>query len=205
MITRSGYARTILFVLVLTFTVYPVFSQEADAPEDEQSLLFTDSGAPEESSNETPEIGTFGVGDLIRMVIVLVLVAGAVYGVIALLRRRVPAQEEDSDSPIQVLATRRLGTNNEVFAVMVGKSVFLLGSSETGVRHLAPIDDKETIDELVLAHSRAAPTKKTFAGSLGEWFSNLAVPGSQRSGSETAVPIGGESGFQRRLQRLRRM
>lgn len=228
MITRSEYARTILFVLVFAFTVYPVFSQDgADGdpgatragavsgvdsspsdnmtPEGESSLLFTDTGENPDGTEQVPEIGTFGVGDLLRMVIVLVLVAGAVYGVIALLRRRIPAQEEDADSPIQVLATRRLGTGNEVFAVMVGKSVFLLGGSDSGVSRLATIDDKETIDELVLAHSRTTPAKRTFAQSLGEWFSNLAVPGSQREDNSNAVPLGADGGIQRRLQRLRRM
>lgn len=208
MITRLHPARTLLCVLVFTFIVYPAYSQQidADGASTESELLFADDGAADAAEAEgVSEIGTFGVGDLIRMVIVLALVAGAVYGVIALLRRKMPGNEEDTDSPIRVLASRRLGTTGEVFAVMVGKSVFVLGGSESGVQRIATIEDQETIDELVLAHSRTVPARKTFAGSLGEWLSNFAVPGSQRGESKGAETITNDGGFQQRLQRLRKL
>ncbi len=204
MITRLSRMGAVFTVLMLFLTV-PIYSQEALGTPDETELVFSD--VPEsvgETSAGSGEIGTFGLGDLVRMVIVLALVAGAVYGLIALLKRRTPSSDEDADSPIRVLASRKIGATGEVHAVMVGSTVMLLGGNEAGVQRLATIEDKETIDELLLAHSREIPPRKTFAHSFGKWLANLAVPGSVTpdQANDTHVAMGG---VQRRLQRLRRL
>lgn len=218
MITGSGPTRALLYVLVFTSIIHPAFSQEVTPGVDsvtapvvepvpaESDLIFSGGDAENgENTNAGDEIGTFGVADLLRMVLVLVLVSGAVYGAIALLRRKIPAGEEEPDSPIQILARRRLGTTTEVYAVMVGKSVFLLGGSDTGVQQIATIDDQETIDELILAHSQTTPVRKTFARSFGDWFANFAVPGTQRGSAESSTVVGADGGFESRLQRLRNL
>ena len=46
------------------------------------------------------------------MLLVLLMVIGAIYGVISLLRRRVPVESEDEDSPIRILATRTVGSTD---------------------------------------------------------------------------------------------
>jgi len=147
---------------------------------DEETLLF--SGAEGESAGGadagTPGVDTFGVWDLLRMILVLLMVVGAIYGLISLLRRRVNRTEEEDDSPIRVLASRSVGTG-QIHAVMVGQQVLLLGGGDSGLELITRVEDQETIDELVLAHSAGAGGKtQTFGAVLGRWIGNLAVPGS---------------------------
>ncbi|MFP4153208.1 MAG: flagellar biosynthetic protein FliO [Alkalispirochaeta sp.] len=148
------------------------------------------------------------------MVLVLLMVVGAVYGLISLLRRRVNRPEEEDDSPIRVLATRTVGAS-QIYAVMVGRQVLLLGGGDGGLELITRVEDQETIDELVLAHSagtgRSAPT---FGAVFTRWIGNLAVPGSgsgkaSRRGGGTpeggTVQSNGVSFFRTQSDRLRKL
>jgi flagellar biogenesis protein FliO len=169
---------------------------------DENELVFEggEQSAPGTAAGED-DLSAFGIWDLLRMVLVLLLVVGAVYGLVMLLRRRVGADPDESDSPIRVLASRTLSGNRDIHAVMVGKTVLLLGGGDGGVQLLATLDDQETIDELVLAHSSTrADGRKTFGRILGNWIGNFTVPGTNDSsgtgrGDSSAAKQSGISGF----------
>jgi flagellar biogenesis protein FliO len=184
---------------------------------DENQFVFE---GGEDPSSETvaggDDLSAFGIWDLLRMVLVLLLVVGAVYGLVMLLRRRVGADPDERDSPIRVLASRTLSGNRDIHAVMVGKTVLLLGGGDGGVQLLATLDDQETIDELVLAHSSTRTDgRKTFGRLLGNWIGNFTVPGaheSSGSGAGGASPtsqsgMGGFGGgfFRAQQDRLRHM
>ncbi|MEX2443563.1 MAG: flagellar biosynthetic protein FliO [Alkalispirochaeta sp.] len=166
----------------------PADQGRADRPR-EEDLVFSGStaGGQVGPATEAGEISAFGIWDLVRMVLVLLMVVGAVYGVVMLLRRRVGSESDDSDSPIRILASRNLGGNRDLHVVMIGKRVMLLGGGDSGVQLLTTVEDQETIDELVLAHSTAHPgQRRTFGGLLGQWINNFTVPGTQ-----THMPGGG--------------
>ncbi|MCG8480333.1 MAG: flagellar biosynthetic protein FliO [Spirochaetales bacterium] len=185
-------------------------------PGEEDLVFATDSGEAAVST-DGPDVAegpaAFGMWDLLRMLLVLITVLGAIYGLITLLRRRIPSGPDESDSPIKVLVTRNLGGSRDLHAVMVGKEVMLLGGNESGVQLITTIDDQETIDELVLAHSSGtASQRRTFGAVFAQWVGNLTVPGSGRggpgasaTGHEGGVRIG--SGFvqsqQRRVRQMR--
>ena len=229
-------------VCMLCIFTHTVFSQTIEAPdtasaaggaapeEGSQTLAESPSAAPDEEefvfANESDGVfdaaggsaaddgpAAFGIWDLLRMLLVLITVLGAIYGLITLLRRRVPTGGADeSDSPIKVLVTRNLGGSRDLHAVMVGREVMLLGGNEGGLQLIKTIDDQETIDELLLAHSSSPATRqRTFGSVFTQWVGNLTVPGSggERSDAkvrgDNGVRIG--SGFvqsqQRRVRQMR--
>jgi len=163
-----------------------VYTQEVSAP-DETQLFFTDTG---NAVDQAP--ATFGAGDLIRMVLVLVAVVIAIYLVIALLKRLSREPQHDSDT-IRVLASRSVSGNKAVHVVQVGNLYYLLGSGDTDVGLIAHITDQETIDQLQLARSAASPTTRTFAERLSGLF---AAPGNGESGEGVVL-------LQRQRERLR--
>ncbi|MDA3948786.1 MAG: flagellar biosynthetic protein FliO [Spirochaeta sp.] len=175
-------------------------AQESPA---EDTLVFGE-GADDEGDTNAGDggIDTFGVWDLLRMLLVLLMVIGAIYGVISLLRRRVPAESEDEDSPIRILASRTVGTTHEIHAVMIGSHVLVLGAGADGLQLITRVEDQETIDELVLAHSTQSGRRargRTFGAVFGRWLGNLAVPGSagsatSRGGRGNAPGSAGASG-----------
>ncbi|MFA7566221.1 MAG: flagellar biosynthetic protein FliO [Alkalispirochaeta sp.] len=160
----------------------------------EEQYVFNDAqtASGDADAGAAGSLDTFGVWDLVRMVLVLLVVIGAIYGVIALLRRRVGTRLEEEDSPIRILASRNIGTNQEIHAVMIGRQVLILGGCESGLQLITRVEDQETIDELVLAHSVAPASvakSKTFGTVLGKWLGNLAVPGtnSEKPGKTASV------------------
>lgn len=161
----------------------------------EDTLVFTTDGDTDTSA-ASGEIDAFGIWDLLRMVLALLMVIGAIYGVISLLRRRVkPSEVDDETSPIRVLASKAVG-DQEIHAVMIGRQVLVLGGGSSGLDLITRVEDQETIDELVLAHSTASGThrrERTFGSLLAGWLGNIAVPGT--GGSESSA------GSQRRVAR----
>ncbi len=156
-------------------------------------MRFANTPGVEENTETPEEFSAFGGWDLLRMVLVLMMVVVAVYGVVAFLRRRVPGNDAvDDQSPIKILATQPLGAGKDLHAVMIGRQVLVIGSGDGAIQVLTTVEDKETIDELILAHSRKAPPPKTFGGMLSRWASHAAVPGSGAEGA-AGSPSGGSS------------
>jgi len=150
-----------------------VYSQEDvstpdTAKTDEAELYFADADNP--AAQEVPESpAAFGMSDLIRMVIVLVGVVAAIYGLVALLKRvSVPAQREDDT--IRVLASQTLMGNKTVHVIQVGRQMFLLGGGDNSVGLIAEISDQETIQQLELNYSATDSQRTTFAARLASVF-----------------------------------
>jgi flagellar protein FliO/FliZ len=90
---------------------------------------------------------------MIRMVLVLALVAAAVYGLIFFLRRSMRPQNEKNPH-LKILTSAHLGSNRYVYVVNVGTKAFLVGAGEGGVSLISEITDQEAIDAMLLEESR---------------------------------------------------
>ncbi|MDR3337024.1 MAG: flagellar biosynthetic protein FliO [Treponema sp.] len=101
---------------------------------------------------------------MIRMVLVLALVAAAVYGLVFFLRRSMRPQSEKNPH-LKILTSAHLGSNRYVYVVNVGTKAFLVGAGEGGVSLISEITDQEAIDAMLLEESRrgAAATVARFA------------------------------------------
>jgi len=90
---------------------------------------------------------------VIRMILVLALVAAAIYGIVFLLKKASKAAPE-SDPFLKVIASSHLGANRYAQIVSVGSKAWLIGSSDGGVNLISEIEDKEIIDAMLLEESR---------------------------------------------------
>ena len=87
------------------------------------------------------------------MVLVLVLVAAAIYGIIFLFKKASKQQQQTSDPYLKILANTHLGANRYAHIISVGSKAWLVGSSEGGVNLISEIEDKEIIDAMLLDDS----------------------------------------------------
>jgi flagellar protein FliO/FliZ len=88
-----------------------------------------------------------------RMVLVLALVAAAVYGAVFFIRRA--SRPRDSRSPhLKILTSVHLGSNRFVYVVNVGSQAWLVGAGEGGVSLISEVTDKETLDAMLLEDSQ---------------------------------------------------
>jgi flagellar protein FliO/FliZ len=106
-----------------------------------------------------------GIWPFVQMLVILGLVALAIYGVVALLlkARRGP---KSSLPPVALLASTTLAPGRAVHVVKAGGRGFLLGSGESSVSLIAEIDDKEYLDGLELEAQKAPKAGRGFAALL---------------------------------------
>jgi len=115
----------------------------------EQSLMF---GEEAVSVNPPAGVDTWAI---VRMILVLVLAAAAIYGVVFLFKRA-SKQAPNNDPFLKILANAHLGSNRYVHVVSVGSKAWLLGSCDGGVTEIGEIDDPDIINAMLLEDSRKA-------------------------------------------------
>jgi flagellar protein FliO/FliZ len=148
-----------------------------------------------------PGVGTW---DFVRMLVVLALVVGLIYGVFWLLKRGGRMKTPENEM-IRVLGSRSLAGNRALHLVEVGRSMYLVGSAENGVNLVAEVKDQETLDTLrVQAAEEGGKTRRTFAATLARAFKPSKAP--KAAGPGTASGLGAGTEFMRRQrERLRRL
>lgn len=134
----------------------------------------------------------------IRMILVLALVLGAIYGIYRLMRRMVRPQQTE-DSAVKILSSAGLGPGKKLHVVSLGEKAYLIGVTDSSVSLIAEIQDKEFVDSLALKAS-LAPEK---AGARADFSDILgALLGHSRTRRETAGKRGDYIARQR--ERLRK-
>jgi flagellar protein FliO/FliZ len=91
----------------------------------------------------------------LRVVLVLALSAAAIYGVVFFFKRLSKPPEQASPH-LKTLARIPVGSGNAVAVVAVGARAWLVGvgAGDGGVSLIAEIEDQETVDAMLLDHSR---------------------------------------------------
>lgn len=146
-----------------------ISNDPAERSVDERNLTFDfDDVSPEDEAG-SEDLAVFGFWDLLRMVLVLALVVGLIYGLYFILRKSKASQAESS-SFIQVLSNQNLPGGRTLHVIDVGGKVYLLGAGDGGVNLITQIDDKETVDEMRLHSSRQQLHKGNFSQLLGSFF-----------------------------------
>ena len=185
------------------------------ATTDETKLLIPDSSAAGTAPDAAAGSGTApaaatavqapGVDtwDFVRMLLVLALVVGIIYGVFWLLRRGGRLKTPENEM-IRVLGSRSLAGNRALHLVEVGRSVYLVGSAENGVNLVAEVKDQETLDAIrVQAAEEGGTTRRSFAATFARVFNPSKPPGAA-AGKRPGLGEGADF-LRRQRDRLRRI
>jgi len=131
--------------------------------QEEQTLIITPSAEdplraaelemPIRDTPITASASGSSVWPVIRMILVLILVAAAIYG-LAFLLKKGQKKSFNNDPFLKVLASTHLGSNRFVHIVSVGSKAWLIGSGDNGSNLISEIEDKEIIDAMQLEDSR---------------------------------------------------
>jgi flagellar protein FliO/FliZ len=149
---------------------------------------------------QAPGVDTW---DFVRMLLVLALVVGIIYGVFWLLRRGGRLKTPENEM-IRVLGSRSLAGNRALHLVEVGRSVYLVGSAENGVNLVAEVKDQETLDAIrVQAAEEGGTTRRSFAATLARVFNPSKPPGAA-AGKRPGLGEGADF-LRRQRDRLRRI
>jgi flagellar protein FliO/FliZ len=153
---KLRFLRAICTVLLLVSTgIIHVFAQ-SEAVEGidpitaaERALTLDDGAVPA----PVPAGGSSSVFSILRLLLVLVFAAAAIYGLVYLFKRAT-RREEIKDPFLKVLASAHLGSNHYAHVLSLGSKAWLVGAAEGGVNLISEIEDKDTLDALLLEDSR---------------------------------------------------
>ena len=151
------------FVLLLTagfLLLIPSISSQEAACESSGAQIIEDQIRASELSmtfgeNTSPLSPVAGpsIWAVVRMVLVLILAAAAIYGVVFLLKKS-SRQSPNNDPFLKVLANAHLGSNRYVHVVSVGTRTWLVGASDGGVNTIGEVTDSDVINAMLLEDSR---------------------------------------------------
>jgi len=201
----------ILLTAGLLIHTPPIFAQQgessaevqdvSEAPVTEDSMFLDDpirtaeqSQVIGESTGGTGQIPGFSAWNIIRMILVLAVVAAAVYGIVFLLKKS-SRRTETTDPYLKVLANTHLGANRYAHIISVGGKAWLVGSSDGGVNLISEITDNEIIDAMLLDDSRKA---EQVPGRFPDFVSLL-----RRFGIKAQAKMPGADEIRKRRDRLR--
>jgi flagellar protein FliO/FliZ len=160
--------------------------------ETERAFTFDDNPAQTNATQSGPSVWV-----VVRMVMILVLTAAAIYGVVFFIKRT-SKQTVENDPFLKVLASVHLGSNRFAHVVAVGSKAWILGSSDGGVNLVGEIDDKDIINAMLLEASRKSA--ENAVGRIPDFMSLLRKFGVS---AETSAPNADD--IRKRRERIKRL
>ena len=213
---------TALFLLILIFSVINVSAQEdiagdsqaeqaiqtpnpieTPAPAEDpniaaqQSLAF---GSPDAAA--IPVASGVSIFGIFRVLLTLAVVAAAIYGLVYFLKfRRASRAGVEQDPFLKILASAPLVANRSVHVISVGPQAWLVGSAETGVNLISEIQDKDTINAMLLEDSKRLASGAPTSGAAGPLLDFKAILG--KFGISAKPEGSGPDQIRKRSERLK--
>lgn len=131
-------------------------SKETTTQTVDETTLLINTGEVEPEGEAEVRVSAIGFSDLIRTILVLLLVIGAIYVVLYILKK-FSSSSIDGSSLINVVGSKGLMKDSAVHLLEVGNQVFLVGSGNSSVNLISEITDRETIDNIRLNLSKGNP------------------------------------------------
>lgn len=131
---------------------------EAQTTLTEQSIIISDDTASGTSQNSNYK-GPSTVGTFVRMIIVLILVIGLIYGVLLFVKKKTNVVKADDDY-LRRAAWINIAPGKSVEVITLIDKAYLIGVTDENITLLGEIDDKELISAMNLNADKKNNTKK---------------------------------------------
>ena len=195
--------KIIILAAVILFAAVNLSAQEVEVPAaqnfDETAIILDDAN-PAAALPETDGGRFFTTWDFVKVILILVAVILVVYAVFYALKKAGGSKYQSADL-IRLLGSQSLTQNGSVHLIEVGAKYYLLGCGDASVTHLADIDDKETVDEIMLKNPPETGRKKSFSD-----FFNLKIGKNSTGSNDLPEKIRNNNKFmQDQAERLKKM
>jgi flagellar protein FliO/FliZ len=168
-------SKKLLAVMLLCLTaVFSLYSQNtaadanstAESSLTEESIVLTDDAATD-NQNTTSYKGPSTIGMFVRMIIVLIIVVGLIYGVLWFIKKKTNVVKTD-DEYLRRAAYINIAPGKTVEVITLIDKAYLIGVTEDSITMLGEIHDDELIKAMNLSADKKNNTKKpaTFADVL---------------------------------------
>ena len=181
-----AYKKTIAAIILFMAAVFTLYSQTSTAENNqsqtsvaEESIVFSDDTATSTADNTQAYKGPSTVGMFVRMIIVLIIVVGLIYGVLWFIKKKTNIVKTD-DEYLRRAAYINIAPGKTVEVITLIDKAYLIGVTEDNITMLGEIKDEELIKAMNLTADKNANTKKptSFADVLDMF---LVKKGSQKN------------------------
>ncbi len=158
-------------MLLCMTAVFALYSQNQTTQNEtsltEESIVFSDESTVESGNNSSSYKGPSTVGMFIRMIVVLVIVIGLIYGVLWFIKKKTNVVKTDDDY-LRRAAYINIAPGKTIEVITLIDKAYLIGVTEDNITLLGEIDDKELISAMNITADKKNNTKKpaTFADVL---------------------------------------
>jgi flagellar protein FliO/FliZ len=165
-------AKKLIAVMLLCMTaVFSLYSQSNSTQNStslsEESIVLTDDTLTDGTSSTQTYKGPSTVGMFIRMIVVLIIVVGLIYGVLWFIKKKTNVVKTD-DEYLRRAAYINIAPGKTIEVITLIDKAYLIGVTEDNITMLGEIQDDELIKAMNLTADKKNNTKKptTFADVL---------------------------------------
>ena len=161
---------------------------QSETPLTEESIVISDDNTTESGNNASTYKGPSTVGMFVRMIVVLVIVIGLIYGVLWFIKKKTNVVKTDDDY-LRRAAYINIAPGKTIEVITLIDKAYLIGVTEDNITMLGEIDDKELISAMNISADKKNNTKKpaTFADVLDMFL--VKKGGSKNVFSETEQQV----------------
>ena len=172
-------------VIIFMAAVFALYSQNTNADNQsastiaEQSIVISDDAVGTSDAGTQNYKGPSAVGMFVRMIIVLVIVIGLIYGVLWFIKKKTNVVKTD-DEYLRRAAYINIAPGKTIEVITLIDKAYLIGVTEDNITMLGEINDEELIKAMNLTADQNNNTKKpvSFADVLDMF---LVKKGGQKS------------------------
>lgn len=163
-------------------------ANQSETPLTEESIVISDDNTTESGNNASTYKGPSTVGLFVRMIVVLVIVIGLIYGVLWFIKKKTNVVKTDDDY-LRRAAYINIAPGKTIEVITLIDKAYLIGVTEDNITMLGEIDDKELISAMNISADKKNNTKKpvTFADVLDMFL--VKKGGSKNVFSETEQQV----------------
>ncbi len=172
----------LIVFMAAVFVLYPQNSLSENNERttvSEESIVFTDDANDETEASSQSYKGPSTVGMFVRMILVLIIVVGLIYGVLWFIKKKTNIVKTDDDY-LRRAAYINIAPGKTVEVITLIDKAYLIGVTEDNITMLGEIHDDELIKAMNLTADKNNNTKKptSFADVLDMF---LVKKGSQKN------------------------
>lgn len=204
-ILRSGRGRSALavFCFIACVSFGALVAQEAGAgddsvvAQDESAISLEAPDAADAGARAEPRVGAVSnVWLLVRMVLVLALVCGAVYGIVYLMKKSTRFMAVN-DPYLKSVASLPVAPGRTVQVVTLGKKGYLIGVSDSSINLIAEVEDAELVDAMNLEAEGKGQATGDFASVIARLLPARLRGGGEAHGRDNGAAPGALRGAAR--------
>lgn len=171
-----GYKKMLAAVIVFMAAVFALYSQVSNSNTQngsqvtstaEESIIISDEAVTENTNTTQAYKGPSTVGMFVRMIVVLIIVVGLIYGTLWFIKKKTNVVKTD-DEYLRRAAYINIAPGKTVEVITLIDKAYLIGVTEDSITMLGEINDEELIKAMNITADKKNNTKKptTFADVL---------------------------------------